>query len=63
MNRKLGYQERIRSQDLSWAMGKPYHNNIDDECCQDFSCCHPELFEDDDAKRWAYYHDKHGRQH
>ena len=23
----------------------PYHNLVDDECCPDFSCCVPSLFE------------------
>jgi len=59
---KPGYQERVRSQTLSWAMGNPYHNNIDDECCPDFSCCEPDLFEKDQEKRWQHYHRKHGRQ-
>lgn len=42
---KIAYHERARVQALKWAMGQPYHNNIDDECCPDFSCCHPDLFE------------------
>jgi len=41
-------------------MGQPYHNNIDDECCPDFSCCHPDLFEKDETKRWAIYRKEHG---
>ena len=36
-----------------WARGFPRHNLIDDECCPDFSCCYPDLFEEDDAKREA----------
>jgi hypothetical protein len=54
------YKERVKSQTLTWAMGRPYHNNIDDECCPDFSCCQPDLFEKDNDKRWKYYHDNHG---
>lgn len=53
--RKPGYLERCRHQTLRWAMGFPKHNNIDDECCIDFSCCVPELFETDPTKRWDYY--------
>jgi len=34
-----GYRARVRDQCLSWAMGKPYHNRIDDECCPDFVLC------------------------
>lgn len=54
------YQERMRVQCLSWAMGKPYHEPIHDECCPDFSCCMPDLFEKDDAKRWEHYHEVYG---
>jgi hypothetical protein len=51
----MSYQERVKAQTLKWAMGAPYHNLIDDECCPDFSCCQPDLFEKDDAKRWEAY--------
>ncbi len=50
-----GYLDRVRTQMLSWAMGRPYHNKIDDECCRDFSCCKPELFTQDTADRWRKY--------
>jgi hypothetical protein len=56
------YRERCRCQALNWAMGKPVHNLIDDECCPDFSCCKPEMFEIDATKRWASYHREYGRQ-
>lgn len=56
------YKERAKSQCLSWAMGNVYHNNIDNECCPDFSCCVPELYKNVD-ERWAYYHDKFGAMH
>jgi hypothetical protein len=26
-----------------WVKGNPFHNDVDDECCPDFSCCRPEL--------------------
>ena len=54
------YRERSRCQCLSWAMGNPYHNKIDDECCPDFSCCMSEMFEQDQAKRWELYHKEYG---
>lgn len=54
------YRERCRVQALNWAMGKPVHNRIDDECCPDFSCCQPDMFEKDEARRWATYHREHG---
>jgi hypothetical protein len=57
------YRERIRVQTLAWAQGRPYHEPIEDECCPDFSCCHPELLEPDVTARWAYYHEKHGGLH
>lgn len=55
------YKKRADAQLLSWAMGKPYHEPATDECCPDFSCCIPELFEMDEAKRWRHYRDEMGR--
>ncbi len=49
------YPIRVMAQTLSWAMGVPEHNYRDDECCPDFSCCQPDLFEKDGRKRWAEY--------
>lgn len=57
---KARYQERTKAQCLKWAQGVSQHNNIDDECCPDFSCCHPDLFEQDEAKRWARYKNRYG---
>jgi hypothetical protein len=54
------YRERCRCQTLNWAMGRAVHNRIDDECCLDFSCCVPDMFEQDAAKRWAAYHRQFG---
>lgn len=54
------YKERVKAQTLAWAQGRPYHNIIDNECFPDFSCCMPDLFEPDEAKRWQHYHDLHG---
>jgi len=56
----LEYRERARIQCLHWAMGKSYHNDIDNECCPDFSCCYPDLFERNEAKRWKQYHREYG---
>jgi len=36
-------QERIDYQLDQWHKGTSIHNNVDNECCPDFSCCHPEL--------------------
>lgn len=49
------YLARVKAQTFAWAQGRPYHNRVDDECCPDFSCCNPELFETDPDKRWAKY--------
>lgn len=57
------YRERARCQCLAWAMGKVYHNRVDDECCPDFSCCVPDMFEADQAKRWEHYHRRYGAKH
>ena len=54
------YHERMKSQALAWAQGRPYHEPIDDECCPDFSCCHPDLFTADVTERWRYYHERYG---
>lgn len=50
-------KERANAQLLAWAQGRPYHNTVDDECCPDFSCCHPDLLEKDPAARWRQYHE------
>lgn len=62
-SRPQGYRDRVRAQTLAWAEGRPYHNRLDDECCPDFSCCNPDLFEPDQDKRWAEYQGQHGGQH
>ena len=54
------YRERIKAQTLAWAQGRPYHEPIDDECCPDFSCCFPDLFNKNEEQRWAHYHSKYG---
>ena len=54
------YRERAKVQCLSWAMGNSYHNKIDNECCPDFSCCIPDMFEQDQSKRWKQYHNEYG---
>ena len=58
--RKPGYRERVHAQTFQWARGFPYHNRIDDECCPDFSCCIPEMFEKDEGKRWEIYRKEQG---
>ena len=46
-----GYRERVVRQTRMWANGDAVHNDIDAECCPDFSCCEPHLFEQDRSKR------------
>jgi hypothetical protein len=45
------YKQRFFKQVENWTKGKSEHNKIDDECCPDFSCCYPDLFEQDREKR------------
>ena len=41
----------IAEQGKNWIQGEPKHNFVRDECCPDFSCCTPSLFEHDRTKR------------
>lgn len=34
-----GRQERIDYQLEQWVQGNSIHNDVDNECCPDFSCC------------------------
>lgn len=45
------YQKRAMAQGVKWVQGVSEHNRIDDECCPDFSCCYPALFERDSGQR------------
>lgn len=54
------YRERAKTQCLQWAIGNPYHEPHNDECCPDFSCCYPDLFTEDDGERWATYRREYG---
>ena len=47
----LHYHDRVLLQGLLWLDKEPYHNDIDEECCPDFSCCEPDLFEKNRSKR------------
>lgn len=37
------YKERAQLQLDMWLIGKSIHNNVDDECCPDFSCCNKKM--------------------
>lgn len=49
------YQQRAIEQGRQWVAGESHHNRVDDECCPDFSCCVPRLFERDPAKRMSQF--------
>ena len=34
-----------------WLKGNPVHNDEQDECCPDFSCCQPELLADQKTRQ------------
>lgn len=44
-------EDRVRAQGIEYVKGNPQHNPVDDECCPDFSCCSPEIFEQDQVVR------------
>lgn len=39
------YKERAAYQLDEWVKGNSIHNDVDDECCPDFSCCNPNLLQ------------------
>lgn len=45
------YRERCEYQLDEWVKGNPVHNNVDDECCPDFSCCRPELLQPEKVRK------------
>jgi len=54
-SRKSMYKQRALECSLLWVAGESQHNEVDDECCPDFSCCCPTLFEQDKEKRVAQF--------
>lgn len=54
--RKPGFVERSYDQLVDWMNGISRHNEIDDECCPDFTCCANILPDDKDAKKLVYDH-------
>jgi len=55
-NKKPGFVLRSYEQLVDWMNGISKHNEIDDECCPDFTCCTNILPDDQDAKRLVYEH-------
>lgn len=45
MNKLPTYKKRIAYHLKKWCEGEPIHNDIDDECCPDFSCCNKSLLQ------------------
>lgn len=39
----MSYKERCEAQLKAWVEGDSQHNQVDDECCPDFSCCVPNI--------------------
>jgi hypothetical protein len=37
--RIVSYKARTYTQLYKWVNGNPIHNDVDNECCPDFSCC------------------------
>ena len=49
--KNMHYRDRVLIQGLLWVEGTPVHNDIDQECCPDFSCCEPDIFIDSKKDR------------
>ena len=45
------YHDAVVRQLLLWHNGRPTHHTLSKECCPDFSCCFPELYESDAKQR------------
>lgn len=48
---RKGYKDRVNQQGRDWVNGASDHNDVDNECTPDFSCCEPSLFTRDREKR------------
>lgn len=56
------YQQRAYKQGIDWVNGKSIHNEVDNECCPDFSCCVPSLFEKKRSNR-IFQLNKYAKEH
>ena len=45
------YKERCNFQLDEWVKGNPIHNDIDNECCPDFSCCQPDFLQPEEIRK------------
>ncbi len=41
---------RIQFQLDEWVAGRSHHNDVDGECCPDFSCCNSDSLADEDTR-------------
>ena len=57
MTKLSDYRKRCLEQTIAWAEGYSFHNREDNECCPDFSCCVPEMFQKDKQKRLDYLYE------
>lgn len=57
------YKESCDTQLQSWLDGKPEHNTLFNECCPDFSCCHPSLMWSDAQRKTFFEATPEVRQH
>lgn len=49
------YIDKRIEQSMKWLNCISEHDYVYNECCCDFSCCNPELFEQDSDKRLAIH--------
>lgn len=52
------YQDRVKEQYRLWMNGQSVHNDLDGECCLDFSCC-MEGMETPKEERERIYYEKY----
>jgi len=45
------YKQRVEYQIDQWVKGKSIHNDIENECCPDFSCCKPEFLASEEMRK------------
>ena len=53
-NKTSPYRQRAIRQGWDWVSGISKHNEVDDECCPDFSCCYPNLLTRSKDERLKY---------
>lgn len=58
------YLDSVEKQGRDWVVGISKHNRLYDECCSDFSCCIPTMFEQNRLARISQFNAwaaRHGR--